>query len=92
MKIRTAYAKPLIKRDGRFVEATWDEAFAEIDRRLLPIIAKHGADSVALSLGNPVVHKAALLLYAPALGRALGSKNVFSASTLDQMPNTFLPA
>ena len=78
--------KPLIKRDGRFVEATWDEAFAEIERRLAPIIAKYGADSVALTLGNPVVHKAALLLYAPRLGRALGSKNVFSASTLDQMP------
>ena len=27
---------PLIKRDGGFVEATWDEAFAEIERRLLP--------------------------------------------------------
>ncbi len=78
--------KPLIKRDGHFMEATWDEAFAEIERRLPPIIAKHGADSVALTLGNPVVHKLALLLYAPRLGRALGSKNVFSASTLDQMP------
>jgi anaerobic selenocysteine-containing dehydrogenase len=78
--------KPLIKRDGRFVEATWDEAFAEIERRLPPIIAKHGADSVALTLGNPIVHKLALLLYVPRLGRALGSKNVFSASTLDQMP------
>ncbi|MFL6387840.1 MAG: molybdopterin-dependent oxidoreductase [Terriglobales bacterium] len=78
--------KPLIKRDGRFVEATWDEAFAEIERRLPPIIAKHGPDSVALTLGNPVVHKLALLLYAPRLGRALGSKNIFSASTLDQMP------
>jgi anaerobic selenocysteine-containing dehydrogenase len=78
--------KPLIKRDGCFVEATWDEAFAEIERRLPPIIAKHGADSVALTLGNPIVHKTGLLLYAPRLGRALGSKNVFSASTLDQMP------
>lgn len=78
--------KPLIKRDGRFEEATWDEAFAEIERRLPPIIAKHGVDSVALTLGNPIVHKLALLLYAPRLGRALGSKNVFSASTLDQMP------
>jgi anaerobic selenocysteine-containing dehydrogenase len=78
--------KPLVKRNGRFEEATWDEAFAEIERRLPPIIAKHGADSVALTLGNPIVHKLALLLYAPRLGRALGSKNVFSASTLDQMP------
>jgi len=78
--------KPLIKREGRFIEATWDEAFAEIERRLPPIIARHGADSVALTLGNPIVHKTGLLLYAPRLGRALGSKNVFSASTLDQMP------
>jgi len=78
--------KPLIKPNGRFVEATWDEAFAEIERRLPPIIARHGADSVALTLGNPIVHKLALLLYAPRLGRALGSSNVFSASTLDQMP------
>ncbi len=78
--------KPLIRRDGRFVEATWDEAFAEIERRLPPIIAKHGADAVALTFGNPVVHKAGLMLYTPRLGRALGSKNVFSASTLDQMP------
>ena len=30
---------PLIKRDGRFVPVSWDEAFAEIERRLMPIIA-----------------------------------------------------
>ncbi|HEY2359616.1 MAG TPA: molybdopterin-dependent oxidoreductase [Candidatus Angelobacter sp.] len=78
--------KPLIKRGGRLIETTWDEAFKEIELRLPPIIAKHGADSVALTLGNPIVHKLALLLYVPRLGRALGSKNVFSASTLDQMP------
>jgi len=77
---------PLIKRDGQFVPATWDEAFAEIERRLPPIMAQHGRDSVALVLGNPVVHKAGLLLYVSRLGRALGSRNVFSASTLDQMP------
>ncbi len=78
--------KPLIKRDGKFVEATWYEAFAEIERRLPPIIAQHGRDSVALVLGNPVVHKTGLLLYVPRLGRALGTHNVYSASTLDQMP------
>ncbi len=78
--------KPLIKRDGKFVEATWDEAFAEIERRLPPIMTQYGKDSVALVLGNPVVHKTGLLLYVPRLGRALGTHNVYSASTLDQMP------
>ena len=32
--------KPLIRQtDGTFAEASWDEAFAEIDRRLSPILA-----------------------------------------------------
>ena len=77
---------PLIKRDGRFVEATWDEAFAEIERRLPPIIAAHGKDSVAVTIGNPSAHKFGLLLYGTRLLRALGSRNLFTASTLDQMP------
>ena len=77
---------PLVKRDGVHVEVTWDEAFAEIERRLPPIIAAHGKDAVALSIGNPAAHKYGLLLYGARLGRALGTKNVYSASTLDQMP------
>lgn len=77
---------PLIKRDGRFVEATWDEAFAEIERRLPPILEAHGRDAVAVMVGNPVVHKFGLQLYLPRLLRALGTRNFFSASTVDQMP------
>jgi len=77
---------PLIKRDGRFVPATWDEAFAEIDKHLPRIMAEHGRDAVAFTLGNPSSHKYGLLLYTARLLKAVGSKNIFSASTLDQMP------
>ncbi|HYD93946.1 MAG TPA: molybdopterin-dependent oxidoreductase [Noviherbaspirillum sp.] len=77
---------PLIKRDGHFVEASWDEAFEEIARRLPPIIAEHGADAVAAVVGNPSVHKIGLIAYVPKLAKALGTRNVFTASTLDQMP------
>lgn len=77
---------PLVKRGGTHVEVSWDEAFAEIERRLPPIVAAHGRDAVALSIGNPVAHKFGLLLYGARLGRALGTKNIYSASTLDQMP------
>ncbi|HEX7837959.1 MAG TPA: molybdopterin-dependent oxidoreductase, partial [Kofleriaceae bacterium] len=77
---------PLVKRDGVHVEVSWDEAFAEIERRLVPILAQHGPDAVAVSFGNPSAHKMALLLYTPRLARAIGTRNVFSASTLDQMP------
>ena len=77
---------PLIKRDGKFVEATWDEAFAEIDRRLTAVRTQHGPHSVAVSAGNPSGHKFGLILYFGRLLKALGTRNVFSASTLDQMP------
>ncbi|MCX7219700.1 MAG: molybdopterin-dependent oxidoreductase, partial [Burkholderiales bacterium] len=36
--------------------------------------------------GNPVSHKMGLLLYFPKLAKALGSRNIYSASTLDQIP------
>jgi anaerobic selenocysteine-containing dehydrogenase len=77
---------PLVRRNGRFEPATWDDAFGEIERRLLPIRERHGRDAVAAVFGNPAVHKAGLILYIPRLARALGSRNVFSASTVDQMP------
>jgi anaerobic selenocysteine-containing dehydrogenase len=77
---------PLIKRNGQHVAATWDEAFAEIARRLPPLQAQHGRQAVAVAVGNPTVHKYGLLTYFPKLARALGTRNVFSASSLDQVP------
>ena len=77
---------PLIRRDGELAEASWDEAFEEIDRRLSPILAEHGRNSVAVYLGNPNAHNLSAVLYAPALMRLLGSQNIYSASTVDQMP------
>jgi anaerobic selenocysteine-containing dehydrogenase len=78
--------RPLIKRDGTFVEVDWDEAFAEVERRLLPLLEAHGRDAVAVYLGNPNAHSLAGLLYLRPFIRALGTTNVFSASTVDQRP------
>src|ERR671910_329086 len=77
---------PLVRRDGELVEATWDEAFEEIDRRLSPILAEHGRNAVAVYLGNPNAHNLSSIVYLPVLLRALGSQNIYSASTVDQMP------
>jgi anaerobic selenocysteine-containing dehydrogenase len=77
---------PLIRRDGELRPASWDEAFAEIDRRLSPILEQHGRNSVAVYLGNPNAHNLSASLYGPVWLRALGSQNVYSASTVDQMP------
>src|SRR5688500_6378919 len=78
--------RPLVKRDGRFVEVGWEEAFAEVERRLLPVLEAHGRDACAVYVGNPNAHNLAGLLYNRPVLRALGSTNVFSASTVDQRP------
>ena len=77
---------PLVRRDGELVEATWDEAFEEIDRRLPPLIADHGKNAVAVYLGNPNAHNLSALIHGPAWLRVLGSQNIYTASTVDQMP------
>src|SRR5687767_12630510 len=78
--------RPLVKRDGAFVEVTWEEAFAEVERRLLPVLEAHGRDACAVYVGNPNAHNLAGMLYNRPVLRALASTNVFSASTVDQRP------
>ena len=78
--------RPVVKRDGRFVEVGWDEAFAEIEARLLPVLDAHGRDAAAVYIGNPNAHNLAGMLYNRPVLRSLGSTNVFSASTVDQRP------
>ncbi|MEU4442814.1 molybdopterin-dependent oxidoreductase [Actinosynnema sp. NPDC050801] len=77
---------PVVRRGGEFEAVSWDEAFALVDGRLSGIIAEHGRDAVGMYLGNPTVHSLAGGLYAGGLRKALGSRNVFTAATVDQMP------
>ncbi|MEA2351763.1 MAG: hypothetical protein QOJ14_177 [Thermoleophilaceae bacterium] len=77
---------PLVRRHGELVEATWDEAFEEIERRLPPLLEQHGRDAAAVYLGNPGAHNLASLLYGRVFVKALGTRNIYSASTVDQMP------
>ncbi|HEX6356753.1 molybdopterin-dependent oxidoreductase [Actinophytocola sp.] len=81
--------RPLVRRDGELVEVSWDEAFAEIDRRLTPIIAEHGRNAVAVYAGNPSVHNTSTSLYGPVLYKALNTRNFYTASTVDQLPKHF---
>lgn len=77
---------PLVRGPGSLREASWEEAFAEVARRLPPILEAHGRDAVAVYLGNPNTHNLAGLLYLRPLLQTLRTKNLYSASTVDQMP------
>jgi anaerobic selenocysteine-containing dehydrogenase len=78
--------KPLIRKNGKLREAGWDEAFDVIAARIRPLIEAYGPNAVGVVLGNPNVHTLAGNLYPPLLLKALGTRNIFTASTLDQMP------
>nr|WSX52647.1 molybdopterin oxidoreductase family protein [Streptomyces sp. NBC_00974] len=77
---------PLVRRGGRLEEATWEEAYEAIAAAVPALAREYGAQSVGVVLGNPNVHTMAGQLYPPLLLKALGTRNLFTASTLDQMP------
>ncbi|MFF0673778.1 molybdopterin-dependent oxidoreductase [Streptomyces tendae] len=77
---------PLVRRDGALREATWQEAFDAVAAGVRPVVERYGPHSVGVVLGNPNVHTVAGALYPNVLLGALGSRSVFTASTLDQMP------
>ncbi|WP_371622636.1 molybdopterin-dependent oxidoreductase [Streptomyces sp. NBC_01116] len=78
---------PLVRDDdGELREASWSEAFDLIAARIPELTEAHGPNAVGVVLGNPNVHTMAGSLYPPLLLGALRTRNVFTASTLDQMP------
>jgi len=78
---------PLVKRDGEFVEVSWEEAFAVIEERLTPMLAER--DTIAAYVGNPTVHNLASALYSRVFFKALGTKNFYTAGSVDQLPKHY---
>ncbi|KUN92914.1 molybdopterin oxidoreductase family protein [Streptomyces caeruleatus] len=77
---------PLVRKDGELREATWEEAFDAVAAGIRTVVERYGPHSVGVVLGNPNVHTMAGALYPPVLLAGLGTRSVFTASTVDQMP------
>lgn len=78
--------KPMVKRDGIHVEVTWDEAWKEVERGLMGVIERHGRGALSAYLGNPNAHNLGPQLFSGVMLRSMGSRNIFSASSVDQIP------
>jgi len=78
--------EPHVKKDGTHVPVSWEEAFARVEEGLRRVREAHGDESVAIYLGNPNVHNLAGAFYPGPLIRALRTRSVYTASTVDQMP------
>ncbi len=65
----------------------WDEAFDEVAAALRRIQREHGRDSIGVYQGNPTVHSLGLLTFGQLLLRRLGTRNMYSATSADQLPH-----
>src|SRR5215468_2468543 len=79
--------RPMVRDGTTWRELAWDEAFDLVARRLGQIRAAHGRDAIAVYQGNPTVHNLGLMTYGQLLFGALGTRNRFSATSLDQLPH-----
>ncbi|MFM9136323.1 MAG: molybdopterin-dependent oxidoreductase [bacterium] len=82
--------RPLRRSGDGWEEIGWDEAFDLVAARLLEIRRRDGADAVSFYLGNPITHGWAPVILIPLLLKALGTRNRYSAASVDQQPQHLL--
>ena len=77
-----------VRRTARgFERIGWDEALDEVASRIVAIQKEHGREAAALYMGNPTVHNHGSMLFGIPFAKALGTRNKFSATSVDQLPH-----
>ncbi|MDE2149496.1 MAG: molybdopterin-dependent oxidoreductase [Gammaproteobacteria bacterium] len=78
---------PLIRDGSGFREIDWEPAFDLVAERLAAVYAAHGADAIAVFMGNPSVHNYGNLTHAQRLLGQIRTRNRYSATSADQLPH-----
>jgi len=87
-RIRT----PLLQKNGQLQPATWPDALAYIAERLKSVREAGGDNSVGTYIGNPTAHNIGLAMGMNSFLASLGSTQVYSAGTVDQVPKQLASA
>ena len=77
---------PVRRTSTGWEQISWEAAFSQVASKLTEIKARDGANAIAFFIGNPAVHNSGTLLSMPNLMRAVGSRNRYSATSVDQLP------
>ena len=80
---------PVKRTEHGWEEISWKAAFDEIEKQIKAIQKKHGRNAIGTFVGNPTVHNLGSLLKGPTFFKSLGTKNMFSATSVDQLPHHF---
>ena len=79
--------RPVRRTADGWEEISWEQALDETAARLRAIRQAHGGEAIGVYAGNPTAHNhGALLMLVPFI-RALGSRNRYSATSVDQLPH-----
>lgn len=78
--------KPLVKRNGKFTEVSWDEAIGVVADRLSEIKAKHGADSIGL-MGSGCFTNEEIYAFQKFARAVIGTNNIDSCARICHIPS-----
>ena len=79
--------RPMRRTPAGWQEISWPAAFDEIERRISGVRARCGNDAVAIYAGNPTVHNLGAMLGIGDFIRAVRTRNLYSATSVDQLPH-----
>ncbi len=78
--------RPMRRTASGWQVVSWDEALDEVASKLAHIQTRDGDDAVGMYLGNPGAHNFGTVAYIAGLRGALGTRNQYTASSVDQNP------
>ncbi|MEZ0486718.1 molybdopterin oxidoreductase family protein [Fibrella aquatica] len=81
--------RPMKRVGTDWQEIGWEQALDEVADRLRQVRDTHGPSAIGVYAGNPTVHNSGSFLSMPGFVKALGTRTVFSASSVDQFPHHF---
>ncbi|WP_353481486.1 molybdopterin-dependent oxidoreductase [Haliscomenobacter sp.] len=80
---------PVKRTPEGWQKISWEEAMDAVVEGIQRSQAQYGHNAVGLYQGNPSIHNLGTIMNSPAFAKALRSKNLFSATSTDQLPHHF---
>lgn len=80
---------PVKRTENGWQQISWEAAFEEVVSRIKEIQAQYGTNAIAMYQGNPSIHNLGTTMNSPLFAKSLRTKNMFSATSADQLPHHF---
>ncbi len=80
---------PIKRTENGWISISWEEAYDEVTSNIRRIQKENGVNSIGSYRGNPTVHNTGLTLFAGSFLQSIGSNQVYTATSVDQLPHHF---